>query len=100
MRRRFRAAGLDEVEAAVEEVVERFIADGVDAAELARAKTGLVTSAIYARDNLSSAARVFGGALAVGRTVADVEAWPERIAAVTAAEIRAAARHVLRANAR
>ena len=88
--------GLDEVEAAVEEVVERFIADGVDAAELARAKTGLVTSAIYARDNLSSAARVFGGALAVGRTVADVEAWPERIAAVTAAEIRAAARHVLR----
>lgn len=37
----------------------------------------------------------FGIAGTTGRTAADVEAWPERIAAVTAPEIRAAAEHVV-----
>ena len=40
--------------------------------------------------------RSFGVSLATGRTVADVEAWPERIGAVTAAQVNAAAAHVFR----
>jgi zinc protease len=47
---------------------------------------------------LSSAVRSFGVALATGRTVDDVEAWPARIAAVDAQEVNAAAAHVLRAE--
>jgi zinc protease len=38
----------------------------------------------------------FGVALTTGRTVADVEAWPDRIAKVTIDEVNAAARHVLK----
>jgi zinc protease len=38
----------------------------------------------------------FGVALATGRTVADVEAWPDRIGAVTADSVIAAARDVLK----
>jgi zinc protease len=41
-------------------------------------------------------ARTFGAALAVGDTVADVLAWPDRIEAVSAEEVRAAAAAVLR----
>ena len=61
-----------------------------------RVTTRLVRESVYARDSLSTPARIFGAALASGRTVDDVEAWPERIAAVTAAEVDAAARAVLR----
>jgi zinc protease len=55
-----------------------------------------VGQAVYARDSLSSAVRSFGVALVNGRTVDDVEAWPERIAAVDAAQVNAAAADVLR----
>jgi zinc protease len=55
-----------------------------------------VGEAVYARDSLSSAVRSFGVALATGRTVEDVEAWPERIAAVKAEQVNAAAAYVFR----
>ena len=55
----------------------------------------MIAEAVYARDSLSTAVRSFGAALATGRTVDDVEAWPERIGAVTAAEVNAAAAYVL-----
>jgi zinc protease len=42
--------------------------------------------------------RSFGIALTTGRTVEDVEAWPERIAAVTASDVNEAAAYVLRAG--
>ena len=51
--------------------------------------------AVYARDSLSTAARIFGAALTSGLSVEDVEAWPERIAAVTTEQVNAAARAVL-----
>jgi zinc protease len=38
--------------------------------------------------------RSFGIALATGQTVEDVEAWPERIEAVTAEQVNAAAAYV------
>jgi zinc protease len=51
--------------------------------------------AIYARDSVGGGARVIGAALASGLTIADVEEWPERIKAVTAEQINAAAKAVL-----
>ena len=54
-----------------------------------------MAQATYARDSLYIAARAFGSALTSGLTVADVEAWPERIGAVTVDQVNAAARAVL-----
>jgi len=87
--------GLDELEAALDEVIARTLADGVSADELERAKTRMQAESVYARDSLSGAARIFGAALTTGLTVDDVERWPERMAAVTLEQVNAAARDVL-----
>ncbi|MGQ0664048.1 MAG: M16 family metallopeptidase [Pseudomonadota bacterium] len=84
------------LEAKLDEEIRRLLAEGVTAHEVARATTRMRASAVYARDSLQAGARAFGAALATGRSVADVETWPQSIAAVTAAEVDAAARAVLR----
>jgi zinc protease len=74
--------------------IDKIVKDGVTEDEVKRATERMQSAAIYARDDLSTGARVIGSALATGRTVADVEAWPDRIGAVTVAEVNAAARLV------
>ena len=51
---------------------------------------------IYLRDSQTSMARRYAAALATGRTIEDVEAWPERIEAVTVDDVNAVARKYLR----
>ncbi|MFN3673602.1 MAG: insulinase family protein, partial [Bosea sp. (in: a-proteobacteria)] len=68
------------------------LAEGPSEIELARARTRLVAETVFARDNQSSLARIFGSSLAVGETVADVLAWPERIEAVPREAVVGAAR--------
>ena len=85
-----------DLEGAVAGEVGKVLADGVTADELERTRKRLIAEAIYARDSLSGAARVFGSALTSGESVGDVEAWPARIAAVTLEQVHAAARHVFR----
>jgi zinc protease len=85
---------LDQIEAATEAEIARLKTDPFTEAEVARATQRMVAEAIYARDSLSTAARSFGAALTTGQTVEDVEAWPERIQAVTAEQVNAAADHV------
>ena len=46
---------------------------------------------IFARDNQSGMANIYGSTLATGGTVADIAAWPDRIRKVTAADIQAVA---------
>ncbi|HEV7371792.1 pitrilysin family protein [Arenibaculum sp.] len=87
--------GIEELEAAMEDVVARLLADGVTAEEVETAKRRLERQAVFARDSLSGPAYSFGTALTTGGTVEDVEVWPERIAAVTAEQVNAAARAVL-----
>ena len=83
------------VEAAMEAEVEKLLRDGVTEDEVARAKARLQAEAIYARDSLRAPAQSLGGGMVVGMTVEDIEAWPERIGAVTAEAVNAAARAVL-----
>lgn len=83
------------VEAAVEAEIAKLLADGVTETEVADASKRLQAAAIYARDSLQTAAQVLGTALMTGRTLEEAEAWPERIAAVTAADVNAVARAVL-----
>ena len=78
--------------------VATLLETGVTEDELSRAKQRLIDSAIFARDSVGGPARVFGAALTTGQTVADVEAWPDRIRAVTVDQVNAAARAVFDAN--
>jgi zinc protease len=84
-----------DLEAAVEAEVKRLLQDGVGADEVRRAEERMQAAVIYERDSLSGAANIVGAALAIGRTLDDIEAWAEHIGAVTAAEVDAAARAVL-----
>jgi zinc protease len=56
--------------------------------ELNRAKTQLVASALYRRDSQFAMASTYGQALSIGLTINDVDAWPTRIKAVTADNLR------------
>jgi zinc protease len=86
---------LDEAEAAMEKVLADFLNTGVDADHLDRIKMQLRAAQIYARDNVDSIANRYGRALTQGLTVADVQAWPDILQAVTADDVMAAARMVL-----
>jgi len=83
------------VEKAMLAQLDEILAKGVTAAEVARSKKKLVAGAIYARDSLSAAPNIIGGALATGRTIEEVEAWPDRIGAVTLEQVNNAARAVM-----
>ena len=87
---------IEVLEAALRAEIARLLAEGVTEQEVVRAKRRLIASAVYARDSLSTGARVFGTALTTGQSVAQVEAWPERVEAVTADQVNEAAKAVLR----
>ncbi len=89
---------MEQIEQAMTAAVDDVLRDGVTEDEVARITTRMVADAVYARDSLSAGARVLGEALAIGLTVDDVEAWPERISAVTKEQVDAAARAVLDGN--
>jgi len=86
----------ERLEAAVDDELERLLKEGVGDDEVARAKSRLIDSAAVARDSLRRGTYAVGQALTTGRTVEDVESWPDRIKAVTAAEVMEAARAVIR----
>ena len=90
---------IEEGEAALDQAVEKLLADGPTEDEVARAKQRLSAAAAFARDSLRGPAMALGAAIAIGRTIEDVEAWPRRIEAVTRDEVIAAARAVLKPEA-
>jgi zinc protease len=81
--------------ATVEQIVDSVIADvaqnPVRAEDLERVKTQLIAEAVYAQDNQATMARWYGGGLTSGLSVEDIRSWPDRIRAVTAEQVRAAA---------
>jgi len=83
---------LPQLEAAIDGILSEIIAHGISSDELERAKTRLIAEAVYAEDNQATLARWYGSALAIGQTVEDVRAWPDRIRAVTADTVQNAAR--------
>ena len=89
---------MEQIEQAMTAALDDVLRDGVTEDEVARIKSRMLADAVYARDSLSTGARVLGEALAIGLTVEDVEAWPERISAVTKEQVDAAARAVLDGN--
>jgi zinc protease len=83
------------LEAAIDVELRRLLAEGVSESELAEAKAQVAAASIKARDGLSGPARIIGTALATGQSLADIEAWPDRIAAVERADVAVAAKAIL-----
>jgi zinc protease len=86
---------VDDLEKAVEAELKKLLEEGVTPAEADRARTRMQAEAAYALDSLTGPANLFGAALAQGRTVRDVEEWPDRIGEVTLDQINEAARFVI-----
>ena len=83
------------VEAAMDAVLAQLTAEGPTGEELARVKRLNRAARIFAQDSMSSQARRYGGALAAGQTVADVQNWPVVMEAVTAEDVRRVAEKYL-----
>lgn len=66
--------------------------DAITDEEVVRTQQRMAADAIYARDRYSTASHLIGEALAIGQSLDDVEAWPERIAAVDQAQVEKSAR--------
>jgi len=86
---------LHQLEDAIDGVLAEVIDKGITADEIERAKSRMIAAYVYAQDNQASLARLYGAALTTGSTVEEVRGRPERIRAVTADEVREAARRWL-----
>ena len=80
-----------DIEKTIDAVIAEVATNPVPAADLERVKTQLIAEAIYAQDSQATLARWYGAALTTGLSVEDIRAWPSRIAAVTAAQVKQAA---------
>ncbi len=89
---------LEQAEQAMDQVIADFMQDGIDAEQLERIKMQVRAAQIYARDDVSSIANRYGRALTQGLTIADVQAWPDALEAVTAEDIMEAATLVFNRN--
>lgn len=81
---------LEQAEATLKREIDTLIAEGITQEELDRAKRTLRGAAVYARDSVSSPGRIIGASLMTGQSLEDIEAWPERIEAVTLQDVNAA----------
>jgi len=86
---------LQQAEDAMDQVLAEFLKTGVDADQLARIKMQVKAAEIYDRDNVERLANRYGRALTQGLSIADVQAWPQVLQAVTADDVMAAAHRVL-----
>ena len=95
-----RGRSVAEVETAVGDQMKRVLDGGVTAEEVERAQNQLLASAIYSQDSLASGPRLYGNALSTGGSIAELDNWPQAIAAVRPDDVVAAARHVWRDDGR
>ncbi len=79
------------VEAAMDAVLAEVKEKGVTSGELERAKANYIAEYVYESDSQSTLARRYGWGLVVGRTIPDIDAWPDRISKVTPEEVQKAA---------
>jgi zinc protease len=79
---------LPKVEAGLDAVLADVVKSGVTDTELARAKRSYLADYVYDSDNQATLARRYGWNLSVGRTVADVENWPDAISKVTTDDVK------------
>lgn len=89
-----KGVSLQEAEDAMDRAIAEFMEEGVKPEHLERIRLQMRAKKIYERDDVGSIADEYGRSLTQGLTVADVEAWPDILQAVTEDDIMAAARDV------
>ena len=82
---------LSEIELELDNIIDKFIFDGIDESHLERIKFQYEAQQIYSLDSAYSQARRFGVALTSGLTVDDVLSWPDLIQDIKPSEILNAA---------
>lgn len=94
------AAGVDmaTLEKAIDQQIALLLDKGVTQDELAQAQQRLLAANIYARDALGTGPRLYGAQLAIGRTIEQIEHWPDEVRKVTVEQVNQAAHAVLRAD--
>lgn len=88
-------ATLQQLEEAIDAEIAKIVEDGITEDELAKAKRRFVRSMIFARDDQSGMARIYGSTLTTGGTVEDIAEWPNRIEAITVEAVQAVAARYL-----
>jgi zinc protease len=78
----------DKLEKEIDEVLAQFVKEGPNEEELEQAKGSLIASYVYSADNQAGLAQRYGSNLAIGRSIADIEEWPDRLGKVTAADVK------------
>ena len=89
---------LTKVEASMDAAVAEIRANGITEAELQRAKNSYIAAYTYESDNQATLARRYGWSLALGRTIEQIESWPDAIAKVTADDVKKVAAQYLDAR--
>ncbi|MTD94172.1 insulinase family protein [Hyphomicrobium sp. xq] len=89
---------LKAVEADVDSVLDEIRTNGVTKLELERAKKSLLADYIYDSDNQANLARRYGWAVAIGRSIDQVEGWPAALSKVTADDVKKVADEYLDAR--
>ncbi|MEP0943015.1 MAG: pitrilysin family protein [Rhizobiaceae bacterium] len=86
---------LEEIEAATDREIAKLLEEGVTEEEVKRATSRMIKQAVFSQDSQSTLARIYGGSLVLGSTIEEIEAWPDRMRAVTAEAVDKAARKYL-----
>ena len=88
-----------ELEAAIDGVLADTIANGLTEKELERAKKVYLADYIYESDSQSALARRYGFGLIVGRTIKQIEDWPDAVRKVTLDDLKRVAAKYIDINA-
>jgi zinc protease len=76
------------LEQALDASIAQFIKDGPSDEELEQAKNAMIASYVYSADNQAGLAQRYGSNLVIGRSIADIEEWPNKVGQVTAADVK------------
>ncbi len=89
----------EQLQKAVEEEVTKLINGGISDEDVKRAKDRIIAGLVFAKDSSLGAAQAVGAMLVVGVPLDEIEALPDRLKAVTADQVRNAARKVIETSA-
>jgi zinc protease len=85
-----KGVSLEKLEKTITAEMAAYKKQKMDEGDLARLKKSLRAEVIYAQDSVYNMAHIFGEGLAIGRSGEEINAWPDRIQAVTSADIEKA----------
>jgi zinc protease len=89
------AVSLEQAERALQQTIAQLIAQGISQEELARVQAQIEANRVFEEDSLFFQAMKLGEAATIGLDLAELHAYPERIRAVTADQVIAAAKRWL-----